>query len=174
MPGFVDHAQVAGFEKAVCIKGFAGALGVFQVFAHHIALDPNFTDFTNRAFGFGGGVHNARLHALQGLSHAVQAQFQGIIGIGHGAIAIGFGQAVNIANVAQAHVDQALNLQGRTNGGTPSQRLKPVGMKLGVVEQGLGHVGGAVKQGAALGLNQVKGLDRVKVFLQNNAATVGE
>ena len=43
-----------------------------------------------------------------------------------------------------------------------------------VVEQGLGHVGRAVKQAATLSFNQVKSLHGVKVLLQHHAAPMGE
>ena len=47
-------------------------------------------------------------------------------------------------------------------------------MKGWVIEQGLGHVGRAIKQSAAFRFNQLKGMNRVEVLLQNDAATMGE
>ena len=108
------------------------------------------------------------------MTDRLQPHRERVVRIRHSAIAVSFAQTVDVADLAHAQVNGALNLLGSADGDTTAQRLQVELRALRVLPQGLYDVGCAIENGAALALDQRQRLTGIKAFLQHHAAAVGE
>ena len=161
-------------EETLGVKRFAGFFFVFVIGREQRPLDANFADFIGWQRQAGLDVANANGDAGQRLADGIKAHVQRLMGVGHGAVAVGFAQAVNIADFFGTQVYCAHQLLGRANHGTAAQGAEVACGPAWVLDQGLHHVGRAVHDRAMLALDQRQGFFGVKMLLQHDAGAVRE
>jgi hypothetical protein len=103
----------------------------------------------------------------------VQAERQWVISIGHGAIAIGFRRAIDIAEFSCAQrLDRHRDVFGRADGEPGPHRAEAAPRVILMLQQGPRHVAHAVVDTAALVLYQRQSFSRLEALLQYDAAAM--
>ena len=168
----VEHPEVAGTEVAVA-KAPPVERRVLVIAAGDVALDQDLPDGAGQERGQALVVGDQDIDARQSPAHRVEPLLQRIVHVGDVGIAVGLGQPVDVAYLGHAEVDQALDLLRRAQRRAGAKRGDVARRPLGMLLQRVHHVGRAVEDGAALGLDQPERAARVEVLLQHDAARVG-
>ena len=133
-----------------------------KVFPDHWSFNPDLTHFARRLWLSRVDVANAQGHTRQRKADRLQPYREWVVRIRHSAIAICFAQTVDVADLAHAQVNGALNLLRCADGGAAAQAGQVVAGARRVLPQGLEDVGRAVGEGAALAFDQGERLARVE------------
>ncbi|MNT27382.1 hypothetical protein D3C72_1630090 [compost metagenome] len=119
---------------------------------------PLHTDFTDPARGQirAIGRHDALDDARQRPAAGCQPALQGVAGVGDVRIAVGFGQAVDVADLGSAQFDDTHHLFRRTERGAAAQGAQVIAAPVRMVVQRLGHVRRTVEKRATFVLNEAQ------------------
>src|SRR5688500_17154001 len=109
-------AEVAGLEVAVLVERLRSALRILVIAGRHVAPDADLPDLARRQHAAGFGIDDALVDAGQRAADAREALLQRIARVGDVAVAIGLGEAVNVADLARAELDHAHDLLRRADG----------------------------------------------------------
>ena len=134
-------------------------------------------DFADLALGHGRAglqLQDHQFHALQGRAAGDQPLCHGRVGVGDGRVSISFGQAIDVADIFCAQVDDHPHLFRRADGGTRAQARQIVPGPVRVLGQGQGNVGCAIEHGAAFPLDQAQGLACLEMMLQDHCAAMAQ
>src|SRR5262245_11422105 len=150
----VEITKVTSQEKTIGIEGFAGFNLVLEVSDGDVTLHANFPDLSARESLAGIAVDDTDIYPRKRTAHTVASYLQRLGCIRDAAISIGLREAVNVADLAGAEVNNAHDLLRRADGATGAQASEVIIATIGMIEKRLRHVWRPIKQSATLRANQ--------------------
>ena len=132
----VQQSQIASQKKAVIRHASRRGFGIVQIAGHDVAAQG---DLPHRALGLtfaGFQIQDYQFHALQRRAAGQQALFNRRPAICDGGVAVGFRQAVDVADLLGAQIDNHLHLLRRADGGARAQAGQVVFGAVGMLRQG--------------------------------------
>jgi hypothetical protein len=143
-PLVVEEAKVPTEEVPVRVEGRRGLLGGLVIAGHQVAADRDLADGPLRQWSVGLGVGDLDLHPRERVAHGVEPDLDRVAPLGHRAVAVALGQAVDIADLVCAQVHDHLDGVWGADGRPGAERAQVDARPVRMLPEREGHVGGAI------------------------------
>jgi hypothetical protein len=160
-------------RKPLGVEGGGVLLRVLVVAGRQIAAHEDLADLTRRQRSSRLAVDDADLHAGQRKADRGPALVGRVVRVGHAAVAVGLGEAVDVADLAHAEIHHHLHRRRRTDRGTGAERRQIAPRAFRMLGEGQRDIGRAVVNRAPLALDQRERRARLQRLLQHDRAAMG-